>query len=129
FDSNGQPVSLTNLVVDVHPATDQVILDFTSVNLPDGTYDLHLIPAGIVDAAGHTLNLNGQSFFDVPFFKLTGDADGSRTVDAQDLLLVRQALGTSAGQPAFNPSSDLNNDGAVTSADLQIVSTNLGHTL
>jgi YD repeat-containing protein len=123
FLNGTQAVSLAGASISFDATTNRAVLNLTGVNLADGNYELHVLPGNITDAFGNALDLQGQPFADIPFFKLAGDADGSRTVDAQDLLLVRRSLG------GTNPNADLNNDGTVNSSDLQIVSANLGHTL
>ncbi len=71
----------------------------------------------------------GNVFFDVSnanfSIRLTGDLDGDGIVGCSDLSIVRAALGTSVGQPGFNPVADVNNDGLVDVRDLGYVSQRL----
>jgi hypothetical protein len=58
---------------------------------------------------------------------LLGDVDGNRVVDSNDLTIVRSQL----GQPTndTNLRSDVNNDGTINNADLQIVTRQVGTSL
>lgn len=58
---------------------------------------------------------------------LLGDVDGNRVVDSNDLTIVRSQL----GQPTndTNLRSDVNNDGTINNADLQIVTRQIGTSL
>jgi hypothetical protein len=71
----------------------------------------------------------GNVFFDVSnanfTIRLTGDLDGDGQVTCSDVAIVRAALGTSAGQPGFNPVADVNGDGVVDVRDLAYVSQRL----
>ena len=55
---------------------------------------------------------------------LAGDANGDRTVDVADLLLVVQSWGKSAGNAGYNPACDFNGDGKVDISDLLTVADN-----
>jgi len=55
---------------------------------------------------------------------LLGDVDGNRVVDSNDSAIVRSQLGQSTN--STNLRSDVNNDGTISSADLQIISRHLG---
>jgi len=85
------------------------------VTLADGNYRL------AIDTGGGVLN--------VDFFKLAGDVNGDRKVNASDLTIVNNALNTSVGQSGFNSNADVNFDGKVNSKDKSIVTKNQGHTL
>jgi hypothetical protein len=50
--------------------------------------------------------------------RLFGDADGSRTVDALDLLALRPSFGLLAGQPGYLAYFDWDGNGAVDALDL-----------
>ncbi|MGD0129599.1 MAG: dockerin type I domain-containing protein [Terriglobia bacterium] len=63
-----------------------------------------------------------QFFFD-PNSKaaLIGDVNGDGKVDSSDVLIVKAAMGTVAGQPGYDPRADVIRDGTVDSADLAMV--------
>jgi hypothetical protein len=52
---------------------------------------------------------------------IQGDVDGNRIVDGIDLDLLRQSLGATYGDDAFNPAADLDGDATVTFIDLGIL--------
>jgi parallel beta-helix repeat protein len=54
------------------------------------------------------------------------DIDGSGFVDGSDLGVVSAALGTSVGDPAWNPEADLNHDGVVNDTDNEVAAGQLG---
>jgi hypothetical protein len=54
---------------------------------------------------------------------LIGDVNGDGKVDSSDVLIVKAAMGTIAGQPGYDPRADVIRDGTVDSADLAIVET------
>lgn len=57
--------------------------------------------------------------------RLSGDVDGSGSVDCTDLAIVRAAMGRSSGQPGFDARADLNGDGVVNVRDLALVTQRL----
>jgi len=77
----------------------------------------------------HTQNINGdgQAHGDVPFGFLVGDADASRVVSKPDQTLVQGQ----ANQPvtSANFREDINADGRIKNADVNIVKTNKGHSI
>jgi hypothetical protein len=56
-----------------------------------------------------------------PRAALIGDVNGDGKVDASDVLIVKAAMGSVAGQPGYDPRADVIRDGAVDTADLAIV--------
>jgi len=50
-----------------------------------------------------------------------GDLNGDGKVDAEDVQIVKAALGTTAGMPGYDPRADVIRDGVVDNADLQVV--------
>lgn len=56
-----------------------------------------------------------------PRAALIGDVNGDGMVDASDVLIVKAAMGSVAGQPGYDPRADVIRDGTVDSADLAIV--------
>ena len=137
--NGAQVVPLTGLAVAFDTATKRFSLDMRGVALPDGDYELRILPEGVTDIAGNALDIDGDNiadagtgkFISIGFFKLTGDANADRAVDALDMLVVRKALGASTGQPAFDLNGDLAGlgNGAVNAADMDVVTANLGHTV
>jgi hypothetical protein len=119
------------------PTTKRATLDLKNVNLIDGEYELRINPDLIADGAGNSLDVDGDGqgdigtgkFASIPFFKLAGDANADKAVNALDLLVVRKTLDKSAGQAGFDPNGDLDDSGTANAADLATVSANLGHTL
>ena len=77
----------------------------------------------------HTQNINGdgQPHGDVAFGFLTGDADASRLVGKPDQTLVQGQLNQPVTSANFR--EDLNADGRITNADVQVAKTNKGHTI
>ncbi|MEP6871976.1 MAG: hypothetical protein ABI939_09020 [Anaerolineaceae bacterium] len=77
----------------------------------------------------HTQNINGdgQPHGDVPFGFLTGDADASRLVGRPDLTLVQGQLNQAVTSVNFR--EDVNADGRIRNADVNIVKTNKGHSI
>jgi hypothetical protein len=75
----------------------------------------------------HTQNINGdgQPHGDVPFGFLTGDADASRLVGKPDQTLVQGQLNQPVTSANFR--EDLNADGRIKNADVQVAKTNKGH--
>ena len=92
------PVSLTGATLTYNPThAHSDVEPQCALNLVDGNYDLHLLGTGVTDAAGNTLGLTGNDalagYADVSFFKLAGDSNGDRIVNATDTQsLVRRAL-------------------------------------
>ena len=91
-----------------------------------GTYDVALkaghwlrrvVPNVVVSASGASAGAVSL---------VNGDVNGDNVVSAGDLAKVKIALGTSLGDPGFNPDADLNGDGVVSAADLSIVKIRLG---
>ena len=77
----------------------------------------------------HTQNINGdgQPHGDVPFGFLTGDADASRLVGKPDQTLVQGQLNQPVTSANFR--EDLNADGRIKTADVNVVKTNKGHSI
>ena len=60
---------------------------------------------------------------------MMGDVDHDNDVDNADAAAVTAALGTHPGETGWNAAADLNNDQAITSADQDLVTSNLGRSL
>ena len=130
-------VDLAAANLDHAPGEAQMTLGLEQVALPDGNYELRLLPDGIASLSGGSLDVDGDGqgdagtgkFYAAVFFKLTGDLDGSRGVTAQDMLTVRTAAGREPGMAGYNAGADLNADGQVTGSDLLAVRRLLGRTV
>ncbi|MBL0926882.1 MAG: hypothetical protein IBJ11_04415 [Phycisphaerales bacterium] len=57
-----------------------------------------------------------------------GDADGNRSVGANDLSILLAAFGTSTGSPGWVASADFDNNGSIGANDLSILLANFGLT-
>jgi hypothetical protein len=134
---NGQTVSLAGATLRRGGSANSIVLDLHNVTLADGDYDLEIIPDSLSDSAGNSLDVDGDGIGDAgsgkfaitSFHKLAGDANGDRSVNALDLLVVRKTLGKASGQSGFDPNGDLTGDGTVDANDLNIASVNQGHTV
>jgi len=51
----------------------------------------------------------------------SGDCDGDGDIDGADVELARSAVGTTAGDDAFNAAADVDGDGVVSLADLTAI--------
>ncbi|NOS68464.1 MAG: hypothetical protein HOP33_00850, partial [Verrucomicrobia bacterium] len=112
-------VATTSLTVSFDATTRKLVLGLApGVVLPEGNYRLTLSAAGITDGGGRALDADVV----VDFHILTGDANGDRIVNDLDLYLVWQGL----LQPPANRDLqyDLNHDGGVTLADVDVVRVN-----
>jgi hypothetical protein len=67
----------------------------------------------------------GGSFV-VYVYRLVGDINEDRAVDAADLLLVANSWGESSGQPGYDSRCDLDGNSAVDVSDLLILADNWG---
>lgn len=88
---------------------------------------------GVTDAQTIALavsNLNGMGGLKaLSVGVLCGDVNGDGAVNSQDLVAVRNAVGTESAYPNFNPAPDINKDGAVNSQDLVQVRNRVGDEL
>jgi hypothetical protein len=112
----GAPV--TGLALSFDPATNRARLSFPGLanqQLPDGNYELVVLAARVTDTQGRPMAAD----FHFAFFALTGDVNGDRVVNDADVYAVFQQLQLPAA--SRNPNYDLNGDGQVTQADLDIV--------
>jgi hypothetical protein len=77
----------------------------------------------------HVQNVNGDGLphGDIPFGFLTGDADASRTVAPADKGLVQSQIQQPVTSANFR--EDLDADGQINSADVQVVRTNAGNSI
>ncbi len=91
-----------------------------------GTYDIVARASRFLRAKATNVVIGEQGVTNLSFSLVNGDVNGDNTVSIQDFLLVRQAFGSSAGGPAWNPNADLNGDGSVGIADFLILRRNFG---
>ncbi|MEX2170229.1 MAG: RHS repeat-associated core domain-containing protein [Pirellulales bacterium] len=90
-------------------------------SLADGFYEFVLNAQLITDLAGSQLDGNGDGTggdsYVVSFHRLQGDGDGNNVVDALDLQLVNDALGSHPALATWNANADLDRDGRITVRD------------
>ncbi|GMV90032.1 MAG: hypothetical protein AMXMBFR81_29620, partial [Chthonomonas sp.] len=91
-----------------------------------GTFDIVARAPRFLRARATNVVIGEQGVANLSFSLINGDVNGDNTVSIQDFLLVRQAFGSSAGGPAWNPNADLNGDGSVGIADFLILRRNFG---
>ncbi len=104
----GKAVSLSKATLSYDAGTATATLDLSNVSLANSNYQLQItLASGVVKT--------------VDFHKLTGDVNGTRAVDFADQAVVEASMGKSTGDAGFDRNADVNGDGSVTSADLQIV--------
>jgi len=116
--STGATLPSTSLNLFYNAATNVLSVSLASgVILPAGLYELTLLAAGITDANSQPLARNTTLAFHI----LPGDANGDRVVNDRDLFLAWQNSLKPIGQQDLN--ADLNGDGRVTAADVQLVKT------
>jgi hypothetical protein len=83
-------------------------------SLPDGNYTLTLRGAGVHNSDGTSGSDHVYSFF-----RLYGDADGDRDVDAVDRAALGRTLNRHRGDAGFLAYFDSNGDGVIDRADKQ----------
>jgi subtilisin-like proprotein convertase family protein/subtilisin family serine protease len=90
-------------------------------SLADGSYQLNVTAAGVTSvASGRSMNADvafGTEAVD-SFFRLFGDLDGDRDVDAADYARLGATLLRSSGEVGFQPELDFDGDGDVDGLDL-----------
>jgi hypothetical protein len=104
-------------------ADDTASFALRSGPLPNGNYTATLLPAGVTDAAGNTLD-GGNTVLE--FFVLHGDVNRDRSVNGSDFALLAGSFGKTGQTYA---AGDLNGDGAVNGSDFAILAGNFGRTL
>src|SRR5262249_41261715 len=91
--------------------------------LPDGRYELTLFAPGVTDLNGKTLPAN----YKLSFHVLTGDVNGDAATNDVDFFKVWQNSLKPLGQQDLN--NDLDGNGVVNAADVNIVRENYAVTL
>ena len=72
----------------------------------------------------YTRHIYQINFDPNPNAPLIGDVNGDGKVDYHDFLIVKAAMGTTAGLPGYDPRADVIRDGVVDSQDLALVGGN-----
>ena len=104
-----------------------VVLDYTIEDLSGRPLDGEIRdPQNAKLPSGNGVN-GGQGVFRISV--LQGDANRDAVVDVTDSELMEASLGLCDGEAKFDTSVDLNGDGCVTAADVDIVSHAIGHEL
>ncbi|MBL9165598.1 MAG: Ig-like domain-containing protein [Planctomycetaceae bacterium] len=118
-------------VYDAEAGLSRLIWSFDSFSngkssLDDGLYELSIDASLVADAHGNPIDGNGDGLaggsYLLRFHRLSGDANGDRTVNSADITLVNGALGSRPGVASWNANADLDRDGVVTTRDRLIVS-------
>ena len=91
-------------------------------SLPDGNWEVSLLAAGVADAAGNSLDGNGDGTEGdncvISSFRFFGDADGDRDVDFLDVLAFRRTNLKNSADPDYDPRFDSDSDGDVDFLDV-----------
>jgi hypothetical protein len=105
-------------------ATNQVVLSFPGTiggSLADGDYRLRILDTHVRDAAGNTLDGDGNGNPGAArvdeFFRFFGDFDGDRDVDDRDFLAFRRSYRRDASDSRFESAFDFDGDGDVDGSD------------
>ena len=115
------PAGKLQLTID--PAGPTAAVSFADAALPDGNWRLTVAPNRVSDLDGNATP-GGFSFV---FFTLAGDLDRNRTVNDADLAALQAHLGLASG--ATYSDGDLNYDGRVDEADVELLRANVGNIL
>ncbi len=119
--TTGADISTGGMALNYSLATNRATLTFPGLpgqKLPDGRYKLTVFRAGVTNASGNQLIAD----FSFGFHVLTGDANGDAVVNDADLYLVWHDLLKPPGARSLN--EDLNGDGQVTTADIDVIESN-----
>jgi hypothetical protein len=94
-------------------------------SLADGNYTLTVLADHLHDANGNPLESN----YVTSFYRLFGDTQGHRTVNADDVAVLFAAFGKHAGEDGYVSYLDYNGDGAIDDIDLYAFIAHYGTTL
>src|SRR5260221_399642 len=114
-------ISPASMALAYNAATNQATLTFPGLaghKLPDGNYRLTVVAAGITGP--HNKPMAANVTFD--FYALTGDVNGDRVTNDRDLYEVWQNLLKPSASRNLN--DDIDGDGQVTQADVNVVKSN-----
>lgn len=113
--TTGQTISINALPFSYDAESKMGTLDLSSLTLPDGNYTLTLTAAAVTDSGGLALAQNYRASFHV----LAGDTNGDRKTNDLDLYRVWSNLAKPAASQ--DPNADVNGDGKVDRADLDLI--------
>ena len=129
-DSDGTPVLFTATTAVVNGATIVTLTGFGGPatdfgSLADGTYTLTAL-ASKISGTGLALDANGDGTTGDNYafgsaqglYRLFGDVNGDRTVDATDLAQFRSTFNRHVGDPLYLAALDFDGDGVVDARDL-----------
>jgi hypothetical protein len=115
--TTGETIAANRMTMVYDPSTRTATWSFaglTNGRLPEGVYSMRLAAGAVQNQFG----VASANAFEVDFHVLTGDANGDRVVNDQDLLFVFSQKG------GRNTRADLNGDGKVDDEDIKIVAAN-----
>lgn len=120
---SGAVVSVVGTVYTVVTAADGT---FVLAGLPPGIYDLRTGKESYLSRACHGVEVIEGSVTDVysPLILLAGDFSLDNMVDIDDLLIIRNAYGTTPGDNWWSPLVDINQDGKIGIIDLVYMARN-----
>ncbi len=96
-----------------------------SVSVPPGYYSVAIKASRFLQRVIADVNtLTGPKAISASL--LVGDVFNDNRIDNRDLIALRNALGSSANSPNWNPLADLNGDGVVNMTDFNLLRTNYG---
>jgi hypothetical protein len=103
-------------------------------SLADGSYQLQVNGDQLIGPNGQAVDVNGDNMaggvLTVNFYRLFGDINGDRVVDATDLAGLRSAFGATITDPNSAAAAfDANGDGVIDASDLEVFRTNFGATV
>jgi hypothetical protein len=107
----------------------------SNASLADGRYTLTVLASQVKDTTGNFFMADNFVFADNgsiagdQLFRLLGDSDGNRVVDALDLLRLRTSFGKVSTDPGFLAYFDFDGSGAVDALDLLRFRLNFGTVL
>jgi hypothetical protein len=126
--TGGGPVSLnvSTQVINGRTVATLTFLNHTDANsnasLADGNYSLTIHASAVTDGTGQQLDGDGNGTAGgdnvTSFYRLFGDVNGDRVVNAQDLTLFRATYGTTSTDPGYLIAFDFDGDGVINATDL-----------
>lgn len=126
YDSN----TIGNKTITLAPgAVQKVTINWNTAGVPTRIYTISAT-AGPIPYAER--NYTDNTFTDATVqIGLLGDINGDHIVNTNDLILLRQAYGSTGGPPPspnWNPNADLNYDNIIDTQDLRLLGENYGAT-